>query len=156
NKSEKKLCKAKVVVNATGAWSNGILEMDSKKLGSFGVYPTKGVHLIIPQISPSHALALTTPQDGRIFFLIPWNGYSLLGTTDTPYPFDPDDVSVKKEDADYLIEAINHYFPGKGIHSESILSAFAGLRPLVKDSTFSSSQMSRNHSIHRSPSGLIT
>ena len=149
------LCKAKAVVNATGAWSNHILEMDPPS-HSYGVYPTKGVHLVIPQINPTHALALTTPQDGRVFFLIPWNGCSLLGTTDTPFPFDPDHVTVTEEDKDYLLKAINHYFPDSGLGLHSVLASFAGLRPLVKDHATTASKMDRSHSVHQSSSGLIT
>ena len=94
---------SKCLVNATGAWSN--LTRTALSLSEdFLVYPTKGVHLVLPQIHSGHALALTAPQDGRLLFVIPWMGYSLLGTTDTPFSGDPDHVAIDPEDRDYLLE----------------------------------------------------
>ena len=149
------LYNAKAFINATGPWSNHMLAIDQPS-PIYGVYPTKGVHLVIPQICPSHALTLAAPQDGRVFFLIPWNGYSLLGTTDTPFPFNPNQVSVTDEDIDYLLKAALHYFPGSGLGPDSVLASFAGLRPLVKNHAGNASQMNRKHNIHVSSSGLIS
>lgn len=143
---------AKCLVNATGAWSN--LTQDSLHLPSDPtVYPSKGVHLILPQVYSSHALALTAPQDRRLFFLIPWMGYSLLGTTDTPYREDPSEVDVEPEDIYYLLTALRHYFPHA---SERIIASYAALRPLFKKSSSSPSDVSREHQIHLSKEGILT
>lgn len=150
-----KLCKGKTIVNATGAWSDAILKMDSSS-GQNQVKPTKGVHLVLPQIHPTHALLLRAPQDGRVFFLLPWEGFSLLGTTDTPYHDNPDEPKVLDEDIEYLLTAFHHYFPKSNVDRSSILSSFAGLRPLVRDDNKASSSISRSSSIFRASSGLIT
>lgn len=142
------------VVNVTGAWSNEVTAMDEKLLG-IRVNPVKGIHLVVPQVSATYALALTTPQDQRLFFVIPWGLYSLIGTTETDYSGDPNAVTVTGEDKKYLIEAYNHYFPKKPIEESSIISSFAGLRPLV-DLKSSEAYASREHAIVRSPSGLTT
>jgi glycerol-3-phosphate dehydrogenase len=149
------ICKAKTVINVTGAWSNHFLKMEPSR-ASVEVYPTKGVHLVIPQVHPTHALALTAPQDQRIFFLIPWEGFSLLGTTDTPFQGPPEDVRVEKEDIDYLIKAFHVYFPGIELDERSIISSFAALRPLVNNHETTAYDMMRDHVLQQSPSGLIT
>lgn len=149
--TEKGSFEAKCVVNATGAWSN--LTRTSLHLSeNFSVHPTKGVHVVLPQINPTHALALTAPQDGRLFFLIPWMGYSLLGTTDTPFTGNPDKVEAEKEDVDYLLTALSHYFPTISL---SPIASFAGLRPLAKTSK-TNGTISREHSIHVTPDGVLT
>jgi glycerol-3-phosphate dehydrogenase len=150
-----KIIYAKCFVNATGAWSNGI-SAKADPSPAFEVYPTKGVHLVLPQINASHALLLTAPQDGRPFFLIPWNGYSLLGTTDTPYEGKPEAVSVLKEDLDYLLNAFNHYFSEQHFSQTDIIASFVGLRPLVKSTISNPAQMSRDYHLSTAKSGLIT
>jgi glycerol-3-phosphate dehydrogenase len=149
------LCQGKAVINATGAWSNSILKMDSP-VNYDKVYPTKGVHLILPQVSPKYALTLTAPQDSRVFFLIPWNGYSLLGTTDTAYREDPDNLKVSDEDIDYLLSAINHYFPHDHFCKNSILAEYAGLRPLPLVEETAPSLIKRKANMIVSTSGLIS
>ncbi len=144
---------AKVVVNATGAWSNQILQQNGQPAL---LYPTKGIHLVLPRFHATHALLLFAPQDGRVFFLIPWNGYSLLGSTDTPYQGDPDHVSVDAQNIDYLLTALNHYFPRSSIIEKNIIASFAGLRPLVHRHHENPSKISRDHLIQRSPTGLIS
>ena len=140
---------AKTVVNSTGAWSNQFLS-DSK------VYPTKGVHLVLPPLHPTHALLLTAPQDNRVFFVIPWNGYTLLGTTDTPYEGDPDAVQVEQADIDYLLTAFRSYFPDLNSAQSSVIAQFAALRPLIKSNNRPASDISRDYQIDLAPSGLIS
>lgn len=145
------------IVNATGAWSNHILELEPD-LGKHAVHvaPTKGVHLIVPFINREHALILTAPQDGRIFFIIPWNGYSLIGTTDTFYKGNPSDVKVEPEDITYLLTAANHYLSGQPLTEECVIASYAGLRPLVASKAATPSKASRDYVIHTSPGGLVT
>ncbi|MCE5317326.1 MAG: glycerol-3-phosphate dehydrogenase/oxidase [Parachlamydia sp.] len=143
---------ARCLVNATGAWSKltrSLLNLPE----AIDVYPTKGVHLVLPQIHPSHALALTAPQDGRLFFLVPWMGYSLLGTTDTPFQGDPTQVTVEPADQQYLLSALRHYFPA--LKDDRIIASFAGLRPLISASASSPSSISREHRLHLSE-GILT
>lgn len=143
---------AKCLVNATGAWSN-LTRTFLKLPEAIDVFPTKGVHLVLPQIHPSHALALTAPQDGRLFFLIPWLGYSLIGTTDTPFKGDPAQVSVEPADQQYLLTALRHYFPD--LKDDRVIASFAGLRPLISATASSPSSISREHRLHLSE-GILT
>lgn len=142
------------VVNTTGAWSNALLEMD-EGLEGFEVEPTKGVHLVIPKIDTRYALLLQSPEDRRVFFVIPWNGCSLIGTTDTPYSGNPDTIQVEEEDIRYLLASFNHYFPDKQISEKDIISTFAGLRPLVKFHGIKG-KFNRDHFIYTSKAGVTT
>lgn len=146
---------AKAIVNSTGAWSDQIHQMD-ENLGLVHTYPTKGVHVVIPQVSANYALILRAPQDLRIFFLIPWEGNSLLGTTDTFYSGDPDDVNVKGQDKEYLFRALGHYFAELNLNDHTTIATFAGLRPLAGTKRKSPSLMSRTHQMLRSKSKLIS
>lgn len=146
---------AKAVVNCTGAWSDQIIQMD-ESLEFTHTYPTKGVHVVIPQVSANYALILRAPQDQRIFFLIPWEGNSLLGTTDTIYHGDPDEVHVKEQDQEYLYNALGHHFPELNLNNATSIATFAGLRPLTGKKRVNPSFMSRTHKIHRSSSKLIS
>ncbi len=106
--------------------------------------PTKGIHLVVPQVEKKFAFILRTPQDNRIFFVIPWKGYSLVGTTDTPYNGNPAEVAVDPSDIQYLLDAFITYFPNA---STEIISTFAGLRPLIKTSGLKPSEIPRDHLI---------
>lgn len=155
NSGQEHTIEAKAIVNATGAWSNQLLALDPSP-SRIKVYPTKGVHIVVPSIHLTHALLLTAPTDGRVFFVIPWKGNTLIGTTDTPYLGNPDEVVVNDEDIHYLISSTAHYFPTMNLTKQSVLSAFAGLRPLVQENHQAASQISRDYVIHTSTAGLIT
>lgn len=144
--------KALMVVNATGAWAPTLLAAD-KDRSKYEVVPSKGVHLVLSQIASKHALILHAPQDKRVFFLIPWKGMSLLGTTETPFSGNPGNVEVEPADRDYLLTALKHYFPDwKG----EVLGEFAGVRPLAAEHGKSLGKISRRHVIEESSSGLIS
>ncbi len=95
---------------------------------------------------------LSTPQDSRIFFVIPWGDTSLLGTTDTYYEGDPDNVRVEPEDIAYLQEAYAAYF---GSPCE-VISSFVGLRPLPISADGNPSNVSRQELIYESRSGMLS
>ena len=104
--------RARLTVNATGPWLD---------LTTAGLRPgrrpllrlTKGVHLVTPSAS-EHAHVLFARRDGRLFFVIPWLGYSLVGTTDTDYRGDPSEAAATEADVDYLVEEARHAFPSGG------------------------------------------
>lgn len=96
--------RAGAIVNCGGPWADRVL---GEVLGEPGKHlaPTKGVHLVVPRIDGLDALILQNPRDERTFFAIPWDGATLIGTTDTHFEGDPDSVKVEPEDIDYLIDA---------------------------------------------------
>lgn len=148
--------RARVVVNATGIWVDDVHALD-KRVKEPMVRPTKGIHLLIPRtrLNSHHAVLFTSPSDGRHMFLIPWGDFALIGTTDTDYQGDLDNPAATLDDVQYLLEAVQHVFPGAQIQHSDIISTFAGLRPLVA-APGSPSARSRQHVIVESRSGLFT
>jgi glycerol-3-phosphate dehydrogenase len=117
--------------------------------------PTKGVHLVVPDLGHRHAFLLLHPRDGRVFFVIPWLGKSLIGTTDTPPDADPHSGQVEADEIAYLLEGHNHYLRPK-LDSSDVMGTFAGLRPLIRAAPSAPSARSREFRMHVSPSGLVT
>lgn len=147
--------RTKLVVNATGAWSNGIADLEPG-VQHCRAAPTKGVHLVVPKIFDI-GLILRAPQDGRIFFVLPWEEYSLIGATDTFFSDDPETMIVNEVDIDYLLEAFCYHFPHKNMNRSLIISTFAGLRPLVANHQIKKpSLVSRDYAIQVSEGGMIT
>lgn len=123
--------KAKIVVNTAGPWASSFNEKDHF-LKNF-VRLSKGVHLIMPPLPTGDAMLLMTRQDNRIFFMIPWYGKTLVGTTDADYNDDPDNLLVEDEDVEYLLTETNRFFKDQVWKKEDILGSFAGLRALKNE-----------------------
>ena len=138
--------KARCLLNATGPWAN----QTSKILGEDGVVlvrPTRGSHIVVPQVIPNHAVLITTPKENRIIFIIPWQGFSLVGTTDLDDTVDPDQVKPAEEEIQYLLDQASRVFPGQTWERSQVISAFAGLRPLAFSTGNSTSSVSREDRI---------
>jgi glycerol-3-phosphate dehydrogenase len=145
--------RARQVLNATGPWVDGVCAMAGDTTGPH-LRPTKGVHLIVRDMGLDTALLLLHPRDGRVFFVIPWMGKTLIGTTDTEAD-DPDGVTVTPEDLRYLLEGFNHHFR-TALGPRDLLNHFAGLRPLLRARPAEPSSRSREFRVFRSPSGLLS
>lgn len=147
-----------VVVSALGPWTDAILKMDDPQAPSL-MRPTKGVHFLVKRsrLGSDHALGYFSPRDDRLMFLIPWGEFSIIGTTDTDYQGDLDLVYADADDVDYILDAINVQFPGVNLSRDDIISTYAGVRPLVAEEGKgkSESDISREHKIWETPSGLI-
>jgi glycerol-3-phosphate dehydrogenase len=135
---------ARLTVNATGPWLD---------LTTAGIRPrrrpllrlTKGVHIVTPAAT-RHAHVLFAERDGRLFFIIPWLGYSLVGTTDTDYQGDPAQAEATEEDVDYLVEEARRAFPSGAF--DDILYTYAGVRALVRIERVSEDRVSRKHAVY--------
>ena len=148
---------ARVVVNATGPWSDEIERMVDARAGA-GVRGSKGVHVSVPRarVGNAAAVTLTAPQDGRVMFVLPAGYYTIIGTTDTYDATRPDEVHATRADVEYLLEAANHYFPEAHLSEGDVVSAWAGIRPLAAHgATATPSSASREHSIVESAPGLV-
>jgi glycerol-3-phosphate dehydrogenase len=148
---------ATVVVNATGPWSD-----ETERLAGAlaqAVHGSKGVHLMVPRrrVRNEAALTLLTPQDGRVFFVLPAGDFAVIGTTDTFEPADPDEVRASSRDVDYLLEAANHFFPAAQLDRDDVITAWAGLRPLVASdaSADDPGAVSREHAVTERVPGLV-
>ncbi len=151
--------RARVVVNATGVWTDTLTQLDDPRLPK-RMRPTKGIHLIVPrarhEIGSDCAVAFPSLTNGRLLFAIPWGKFQIIGTTDTDYQEDYDRVYADATDVDYVIAATNHAFPQTPITRADVISTYAGLRPLIAQAGKSASQTSREHEIWITPSGLVS
>jgi len=147
--------KAKAVINATGPWTDAL----RSQLGRQGrVRPLRGSHLVVSfdALPIPHAVTLMHPKDGRAMFAIPWEGRTIFGTTDLdhPYPLEQEPFCTKEE-IDYMLEAIHAIFPEANITDTSIISSFAGLRPIVRGDANNPSAESRAHLVLEED-GMVT
>lgn len=147
--------KARQVINATGPWTDRLRRLadpDARPI----VRPSKGIHLIYPSLGLKHALVLSSPKDSRIFFVIPWKGQTLIGTTDTDYEGDPAQAEATPQEVAYLIEGANRCLPSMNLSAERVISTFAGIRPLVIQEKKDPWAISRRHLVHEDDNGLIS
>ena len=145
--------RAKKVMCTLGPWTNRLRSQESGQMPN-KIRTTKGVHLVYAETFSQEAIFLTTQKDRRIFFVIPWQGHSLIGTTDTDYQGNPDRVNIEEEDTQYLLSHLRRFFPQTEFSEEKIITTFAGLRPLVY-SEGNPSSVSRKDLIEESYSGVI-
>ncbi len=147
---------ARAVVSATGPWVDELREMDHSKNGKY-LHLTKGIHLVVSfdKLPVKQAIYFDV-GDGRMIFAIPRGRTTYVGTTDTNYSGDIDEVDASRDDAEYLIRAVNQTFPEVHLAVDDIESSWAGLRPLIHEEGKSASELSRKDEIFESPSGLIS
>ena len=147
---------ARVVVNATGVFTNSILRLDRADAEPL-TQPSQGVHLVFDRSFQPGEKAIMVPHtdDGRVLFVIPWHEHVLVGTTDTPMRETALEPRALPEEIDFILRNANRYLerdPGRS----DVLSVFAGLRPLVQEAGAETKAISREHVIHVSPTGLVT
>ena len=125
--------KASITVNAAGPWADLILgKIRGRK--HHGLIRSKGIHIITKPLHKDHALVLQT-KTGRHFFIIPWRGFSLIGTTDDVYKGHPDDFKVTEADISDFLGEINATVPAVRLTRQDILHQYGGLRPIVEKET---------------------
>lgn len=149
---------AKVVINATGVFSDEVLQMDNISAEN-SIRPSQGIHLVFDKsfLPGNDAIMIPKTDDGRVLFLVPWHNRVVVGTTDTllnnhslePKPLD--------SEVDFVLETANRYL-NKEATKEDVLSIYAGLRPLAapKDKSEKTKEISRSHKIIVSDSELVT
>ena len=147
---------SKYVVSAAGPWVDELRSVNNSKKGK-RLHLTKGVHLVFPyeKLPVKQSVYFDIP-DGRMMFAIPRGKITYIGTTDTNYNSDKDDVRTDLADAIYLISAVNNMFPEINLEMEDIISSWAGLRPLIHEEGKSASELSRKDEIFTSDTGLIS
>jgi glycerol-3-phosphate dehydrogenase len=148
---------ARVVVNATGAFSDSIrrlVEPDAAPL----IAPSQGIHLVFHHsfLPGDSAIMVPHTEDGRVMFAIPWHGHTLVGTTDTPIETPTIEPQPLEEEIEFILETAGQYLL-KAPTRDDVLSVFVGIRPLVKSSDGRlTAALSRDHTIHFDASGLLT
>ncbi len=142
---EKASLQASAVVNAGGPWAD---YLESRAFGTDAppLLRSKGIHIITRKINGSKTVALFK-KDGMHFFIIPWRGKSIIGTTDTIYEDHPDRFRVKREDIESLLETANETFHAN-LEMNDVDYYYGGLRPLVDDGSKNTYNASRKIEIH--------
>ena len=149
--------KTKTVINATGVFTNAIVQMDDQLKHDL-VSPSQGIHLVVnAKFFPStNAMMIPKTDDGRVLFAVPWHDKVILGTTDTPIDITSYEPKPLEEEIEFILKHINQYGT-ELITRADINSVYVGLRPLVKQKGKGrTSLISREHHLSISPSGLVT
>ena len=157
---ETRTIRALIVVNACGPWVDELRRLDEPGADAL-LRLTKGAHVAVPRkrLGNTHAITLTSPIDGRVMFVLPWGDadQSYIGTTDTDEAVSPDDVRATAEDVIYLLRSANAFFPQARLSPNDVVATWAGLRALLRPArNLAPSQVSREHRIIESASGLLT
>ncbi|KAF5377926.1 hypothetical protein D9615_006766 [Tricholomella constricta] len=150
--------RAKGVINATGPFSDILLSLDDPSHTPI-VQPSSGIHITLPNYYSPRKMGLLDPatSDGRVIFFLPWEGNTIAGTTDTPASVERNPVAPEEE-IRWVLEEVRRYLsPDIKVRRGDVLSAWSGLRPLVRNPAAASTEgLVRNHMIHVSGSGLLT
>ncbi|ETW81338.1 hypothetical protein HETIRDRAFT_317931 [Heterobasidion irregulare TC 32-1] len=150
--------KAKGIINATGPFSDALLTLDNPEHKPI-VQASSGIHITLPNYYSPRTMGLLDPatSDGRVIFFLPWQGNTIAGTTDAPAAVETEPRAAEEE-IRWVLEEVRRYLsPDIKVRRGDVLSAWSGLRPLVRNPSASSTQgLVRNHMIHVSDSGLLT
>ncbi len=139
--------KAKVVVSATGAWAD-----DLRQNAAAGpkLRPLRGSHLLLPawRLPVAQAVSLMHPRDGRPVFAFPWEGVTLVGTTDVDHGTGMKvEASITPDEVAYLMQALEFQFPELRLGLDDIIATFAGVRPVIDSGKADPSREARDHAV---------
>jgi glycerol-3-phosphate dehydrogenase len=153
----KSTAKARVVVNATGPFTDSVRKLAEPGAEAM-ISPSQGAHLVLDRSFLPGDTAIMVPHtsDGRVMFAIPWHGHTLVGTTDTPMDHIPVEPVALDQEIDFMLSTGALYL-AKAPTRADILSVFAGIRPLARSGEGkNTSKLSRDHVIHIDRSGLLS
>ena len=148
--------RARCVVNASGPWSDALRQLDQPGAAPL-LRVSSGTHIALPpSFAPAEAgITIPKTEDGRVLFILPWEGGCLVGTTDEP-ALPCAEPGASAADIDYLLRHLGRYF-NLQLERSDIRAAWSGLRPLVQHPEASdTAQLARDHVVSVSPSGLVT
>ena len=139
---------ARAVINVAGPWVDAVLAgapgdaVPARQIGG-----TRGSHIVVRTFpgAPTEALYIEAKSDGRPFFIVPWNGVYLIGTTDIRHDGDLDDVRATADEVRYLVDETNHRFPAAGLTVGDVDYVYSGVRPLPYQASGSEGAISRSH-----------
>ncbi len=141
-------CEAGVLISAAGAWAAEVAAGISPALDIPALDLVQGTHVIVPGELDSGLYYVESPRDGRAVFVMPWHGQTLVGTTETRFRGNPDQVQPLTAEKHYLVSVLRHYFPRYAtLGVRDLAGAFAGLRVLPAG---------RGHAFHRSRETLLS
>jgi glycerol-3-phosphate dehydrogenase len=136
-------CRTRVLVNAAGPWAPRVARAVTPPIAVPAVDLVQGTHIVLPLNVSAGIYYVESPSDGRAVFVMPWQGATLVGTTETPYIGEPDQVHPLPAEEQYLLAVAAHYFPAvRAMTRKHIVQRFAGLRvlPAASESAFGRSR----------------
>lgn len=149
---------AKVVINATGVFSDQIIQMDQPGRSKL-IVPSQGVHIVLDKsfLNGPHAIMVPHTTDGRVLFAVPWNDYVVVGTTDTLIEAPDEEPTALEHEIEFILENAGAYMTKEPSRAD-VKSVFSGLRPLAapKDNGGATKEISRHHKVTVSTSGLVS
>ena len=151
---ETQTVRAKVVVNATGVWTDDLQRLSGGR-GRFRVRASKGVHIVVPRDRIAGEVGLILRTERSVLFVIPWGQHWIVGTTDTDWTYDIAHPAATAADLDFILEHVNRVL-AVPLTRDDILGVYAGLRPLLAGENEDTSQLSREHAVARPQPGLIS
>lgn len=147
---------ADAVISATGAWAD---RLRNELVKEKRVRPLRGSHIVLPQARlPVHeALTLLHPRDRRPLFVFPWEGATVVGTTDLDHPQDIDiEASISREELEYIYDAVASQFGGARLTDADVISTWSGVRPVIaSENSRDPSKERRDHAVWAND-GLVT
>jgi glycerol-3-phosphate dehydrogenase len=149
---------AGTVVNATGVWADRLRPGELKEAEVPVIRPSRGTHVLVPHATlPVFDGAIAPAGGGRMIFVLPWLGHTLIGTTDNDYDAtDLDHVKPAADDVQYLLDATNAFFETE-LQPSDVSGAFAGVRPLISTGDSGKSvDISRKAELYETSSGMVT
>lgn len=151
---------ARLVINATGVWMDEVRSLNGSTEREAGrVRPSKGIHLLVAaeRLRVTTAWLIPSLTAHRFYFVVPWEGRVLIGTTDTDYTGNKDAPRAEVTEVSEILQAINSYFVGAQLESADVIATFAGLRPLISaGEAKTTAALSREEEIFESDDGLIS
>ncbi|KAK9234840.1 mitochondrial glycerol-3-phosphate dehydrogenase [Lipomyces kononenkoae] len=154
---EEFVVRARGVINATGPFADQIHHLDEPSTRDI-VMPSSGVHIVLPEwIGPKDVGLIDPSSDGRVIFLLPWQGKMVAGTTDRACGLDPAPIP-EEEDVNWILEELKGLLsPDVNLQRSDVLATWSGIRPLVRDPSAKNTEaLTRSHLITVSDSGLLT
>jgi glycerol-3-phosphate dehydrogenase len=149
---------AKGVINAAGPFVDAIEKMDDSRRKNL-VAPSEGTHIVLPGHLSPQTLGLldASTSDGRVMFLLPWEGNIVAGTTDAPCNVERNPLA-KEQDINWILKEVSKYLsPDVRLQRSDVLAAWSGIRPLMRDpNSRNTESLVRNHLVTVSESGLLT
>lgn len=140
--SSYKVC-AKSIINAAGPWVESIAKLTKTSIKQ-EMTLIKGSHIVVPQIYEGKHAYFLQHEDKRVIFVIPYHGFSMIGTTDVPFAGDMEQVSISNEEINYLTNLVSSYFKTK-IGKNDILYSWSGIRPLLANEGKEAKSLSRDY-----------
>ncbi|CAK7245951.1 MAG: mitochondrial glycerol-3-phosphate dehydrogenase [Sporothrix thermara] len=158
NDDDSFVVRARGVINATGPFSDAIERMDTPDKAPM-ISPSSGAHIILPGSICPNGMGLldAATSDGRVVFVLPWEGRTLAGTTDNPCAIERQPEATK-EDVDFILKEVSKLLaPSQALSQKDILSTWSGIRPLVRNPNSKNTEsLVRSHLVTVSPTGLLT